>query len=467
MGGNWNAQNKVIPSVYQNWRSEPVINAQIGQRGRVLIAKELDWGALGEVINLRSPNDALNLLGHSYVDIDWLVQMYLGTDRTPAANLIKVFRLGSGGSAASGTIGELTVTGRYVGSRGNDVSITIQPDIDTAYTGEDGTTTLYAVFVVDTIVDGLIRDSQTVGSFTNDTTYEPAVIGDLNDNAWVIFTGNEASLIEATATSGLPLTGGEDVTVTNASYSDFLSKVELEEFDVVIYDGTDTTLKTAYRTFINDRIANEGYYSQLVTSNFSTVNDPYVVSVVSGYESNNVTYTPEMATWWVGSCMAGCPLDRDLTYAKYPLDATPTNTYTTLDLEDELKRGSFILVDADSTTVRILDDQSTHVTYTPTTNQAWNRNDTIRFICQASNDWRINITEQFIGNFRTDDTGRGLVKQYLVGYLSNAQGQSIITDFSEDDVTVELGEQVGGIVCYVSINKNGFIRLIYIDGVVR
>ena len=49
-GGTWISENKVLPGVYINVKSQPNVTANVGDKGIVAIAKALSWGAPGEVV---------------------------------------------------------------------------------------------------------------------------------------------------------------------------------------------------------------------------------------------------------------------------------------------------------------------------------------------------------------------------------------------------------------------------------
>lgn len=73
-----------------------------------------------------------------------------------------------------------------------------------------------------------------------------AQISELVANDWVTFSGTGA----LAATTGAALTGGADGTVESAAYSAYLSTIEPYKFDIMVYDGSDSTVQTAHLSFI-------------------------------------------------------------------------------------------------------------------------------------------------------------------------------------------------------------------------
>ena len=51
-GGNFTAQNKILPGAYINFVSAQTTGANIGERGIVALGIEVDWGKENEVIEV-------------------------------------------------------------------------------------------------------------------------------------------------------------------------------------------------------------------------------------------------------------------------------------------------------------------------------------------------------------------------------------------------------------------------------
>ena len=142
----------------------------------------------------------------------FLREMMKGSDTTAGPSKSFLYRpKGTSGAKATATIGTLTATAVYDGVRGNDIAIIISADPDEEKT-----------FQVATVVDGSVRDEQTV------KTAEELV-----GSVWVVFSGSG----ELEATAGKKLTGGKDPTVATTDYAAWLTAMEPYKFDVMVYDG--------------------------------------------------------------------------------------------------------------------------------------------------------------------------------------------------------------------------------------
>lgn len=194
-GGTWIDQNKVRPGVYINYKSSPQALSTMGERGTVAIARQLSWGEVGKLIAIEDPSDCATKLGYSSTADEMLFirQILLGSNRTNGAKKVLVWRLNcAGASKASALLG--TETGaakseaRYVGTRGNDISIVV-----TEVNNSENTPVGYAI---QTLLAGKVVESVTVGL--------DATGNQIESNSYVVFSGG------AISAGTYPLTGGSD-----------------------------------------------------------------------------------------------------------------------------------------------------------------------------------------------------------------------------------------------------------------
>ena len=62
-GGIWQSENKTIPGVYINVKSQPAVTANVGDKGVVAIAKALSWGPVGKVMEITPGQDVTPFIG--------------------------------------------------------------------------------------------------------------------------------------------------------------------------------------------------------------------------------------------------------------------------------------------------------------------------------------------------------------------------------------------------------------------
>lgn len=438
-GGNWTAQNKVRPGVYINFTSNNDLGLSIGQRGAVAICEPMSWGPVGTVMTVQAGADTTPFCGYAIYTPQgrFLNEIFKGTDRTDPPTKVLLYRPAADSSAeATATTGQLTITALYPGTRGNDITIVIVENAD-----DEGN------FTVQTVVDGVVVDTQT-----------GANISDLATNDWVKFSGTGA----LAATAGTKLEGGSDGTVQTAAYTTFLTNLEPYEFDILIYDGTDTTTMAAMVNFVERIAANDGKYAQLVAANLTVPDSRFAINVTTGITlSDGTTLTPQQTCWWVGGAQAGAKYNESLTYARYPdaIDVSPKLTNDAI--ISALQEGKFILF-ADDGAVKVEWDINSLTTYTMDISKIYHKNRVIRLCNTIANDLYHQFSDNFIGVVDNNEDGRSLFKNVIVGYLLEMQAGNGIQNFEADDVEVLSGDDIDSIIINIAIQAVDAAEKLYI-----
>lgn len=436
-GGTWTSQNKVLPGVYIRFKTGRALGLTVGERGVVTICEPMSWGPVGVVNTVTLTTDMTPITGYDITapQNQFLQEMFKGTNRTSAPTTILLYRPTASGSAqATATTGVLTATALYPGARGNDITIAI-----TELTEPEST------FTVSTIVDGAIVDQQTA-----------AQVSDLVANAWVSWSGTGA----LTATTGTALTGGLDGTVQAAAYSTYLSAIEPYKFDIMVYDGNDSTVQTALLAFIERVNENNGQYCQLVAAELTNPNSRYVINVNSPATlSDGTELTPEQVCWWVGGAQAGAMYNQSLTYAQYP-GAVSTVMWTVEEYANQIQAGNFVLF-AEDGVVKVKQDIDSLVTYTEDIGQVYSKNRVMRLCNTIANDIFQQFSANFIGVVNNNEAGRARFQTAIVGYLQQIQDNQGIQNFTPEDVEVLPGSAIDAIVVNVAIQAVDSVEKIY------
>lgn len=437
-GGTWTSQNKVRPGVYIRFKSGNPNGLTVGERGTVTIAKAMNWGPADQVMEIEAGSNMVPFTGYDITREEnrFLNEIFKGSNRTAAPTKVLLYRLtGAGAVQASATIGTLTATAKYPGTRGNDISVVITEETD-------------GTFTVSTIVDNEVVDQQE-GIKTR---------SNLQANDWVIWSGNGA----ITATTGSALTGGLNGTVNTAAYTSYLEAIEPYKFDVMIYDGSDDTVKDAMVAFIK-RIADEsGSYAQLVASGFASNPDSrFVVNVMTEVILGDGTLlTAEQVTWWVGGALAGAAYNQSLTYASYPGAVSVFPMLTNSQYVEALNNGEFVLF-AENGVVKVEQDINTLVTYTEDIGKVFHKNRVMRLCNTIANDIYAQFSANFIGVVNNNEQGRSRFKGAIVGYLLDIQANQGIQNFDPADVEVLPGADIDSILVNISIQAVDSVEKIY------
>ena len=441
-GGIWNSQNKVLPGVYINTGSKESVTANIGTRGTVALAMNLSWGPSGTVQIINAGDDLTPFIGYDVTAEEalFLREMFKGSDTTGAPTKVLLYRLaGTSGAKATVTVGEdastLTATALYDGTRGNDISIAVTADPD-----DEG------AYDVATIVSGYVVDTQHVSA-----------VADLVANEWVTFTGT--ALV---ASTGASLTGGVDPTVSSTDYAAFLTAIEPYTFDILNYDGSDSTVRAAYIQFITRINEAIGKKCQLVLSgSVGVANTKYVIAVGNGVKlADGTALTAALATYWVSGVEAGANYNQSLTYAQYP-DAVEANPkLSNADVETYVQGGLITFID-DFGAVKICTDINTKTTVTVKEGAEFKKNRVMRVLMQFCNDTYEYFTKYYIGKVDNNDNGRALLRKHIIGYLNEMQSNNGIKNFVADDVEVLPGNAVDAVVVNVAIQPVDSVEKIY------
>ena len=439
-GGTWTVQNKVRPGIYFKFRSKNKQNLTVGDRGKVTICEPMSWGPVGKVMEIAAGEDLTPYTGYDITDAHnrFASMIFSGSNRTAAPTKLLLYRPAAADSAkATGTIAPLTATAKYPGSRGNDIVVIV-----TALTEPAGS------FQISTVVDGVVKDQQT-----------GKTVADLTGNDWVDFSGTGA----LAANVGTQLSGGKDGEVNSAAYSTYLTNIEPYNFDSMLYDGDETTVKNAMETFIK-RVNNElGRFSQLVEANATNPDSRFIVNVCSGLVMNDgTTLTPKEAVWWVGGALSGATYGNDLTNAAVPnaVEISPKMTHN--QYVDAINAGKFVF-NADDGTVRVEYDINSLVTYTSEIGEVYRYNRTMRLCNTIANDLYKQFAKSYVGIVNNTKAGRRDYKSAIVKYLSDLQSDNGIQNFNgETDVVVEKGEEKDAVLVYLAIEAVGSSNKIYI-----
>lgn len=435
-GGTWIDQNKVRPGVYINYKSAPASLATMGERGVVAIARAMDWGEQGKFYTIEDPSDCAKL-GHAITDDEMLFvrQILLGSNRTQGATKILLWSLSTtGGAKATVTLTNLVVTAKYNGTYGNRLAVDVTA-VDTNY-------------LVQTYLDGRVVDAQTVSA-----------VSGLSANDYVVFTGTALAAAEKTS-----LTGGLNGTASDNAYSDFLSALELQKFDVVIYDGVEAVTKTAFADFVKRLSNQEGVKCQAVLSDATNPDNECIINVYPQAVTlaDGSTLAASELTWWVGGATAGANVFDSLTYAAYP-DAVSINPIlTSSQQEAAINAGKFALI-SQFDKIQVLTDINSFTTFSVEKGKAFRKNRVIRTIFGLCNDIYRTFALYYIGAVHNDEEGRNSLKAEILNLMNRYQGNRALQNVNADDVTVLAGVDSDAVVIEIYVQPVDSIEKIYIN----
>lgn len=409
-GGSFTEQNKVLPGAYINFVSLASATATLSERGYAAMGLITDWGESDKIVEVTASDFKKNsqkIFGYPY-NSDKLKGL-----RDLFANIttLYAYRLNGGGTAATNPY----ATAICPGTRGNDIKIVIQSNLD------DST-----LFDVSTVLDTSVVDTQTVKTAAS-----------LIANDYVTFKTD--ATLEVTA--GVSLTGGTNGEVNGAAHQAFLDKVEKYSFNALGCLSTESTIKGLYINFCK-RLRDEiGKKFQLVLHN-KAADYEGVVNV-----KNTVTGGDSDAdlVYWVTGVIAGTAVNKTALNKRYDGEFTVNVDYTQTQLEEAITSGEFTLHQVGDE-VRVLMDVNSLVTLTDTKGAVFQENQTIRVIDQIANDLAVLFNTKYLGVVPNDKAGRVSLWADIVQHHEQLQNIRAIEDFADTDVVVEQGDSKKAII---------------------
>lgn len=418
-GGTWLTQNKKLPGTYINFTSKVRASVNLADRGYAAMPLELDWGPEGEVFTVENEDFQKNSM--KYFGYDYSHDKIKGL-RDLFKNLKTgyFYRINNGAAKASCTL----ATAKYSGTRGNDLVIALQANIDnddqydiTTYLKDPDTGTM------------TVLDKQTISSWD-----------DVQDNDYVVFT-REEDLSTAT-TAGTPLTegsNGEDV--TGLQYQEFLEKIEPYYFNILGCVSTEEEIQDLMVQFTKRLRDEVGAKFQCVLYGYENADYEGVISIQNAVTDSGEN--PASLVYWVTGAEASCAVNASCTNKTYDGDFTVNTNYKQTELENAITNGMLIFhrvadsVDGDIVgNINILRDINTFTSFTKEKNEDFSSNQVIRVLDQHAIDIARLFNRTYLGKEPNDEEGRTALWGDIVAYEQEMQRIRAITNFSSDDVPI-------------------------------
>ncbi len=409
-GGTFTVQNKLLPGAYINFVSLASASATLSDRGYAAIGLTADWGKTDEIFEVTSGDFqkfSRKIFGYSY-DSDKLKGL---RDLFMNINTLYAYRLNGNGQKAANNY----ATAKYPGTRGNNITIVIQKNVDNE-----------SLYDVSTLLDASVVDTQTVETAAG-----------LIANDFVDFK-TDASL---EVTAGVPLTEGTNGEVNGEAHQAFLDKIEKYSFNALGCVSTEDTIKGLYVNFCKRLRDDMGKKFQLVVYN-KAADYEGVVNV-----KNKVTDgdTEADLVYWVTGVIAGTAVNKSALNKRYDGEYAVAVDYTQSQLEKAIASGEFTLHQVGDD-VRVLMDINSLVTLSDTKGAVFQDNQTIRVIDQIANDIAVLFNTKYLGVVPNDEAGRISLWSDIVQHHEQLQSIRAIEGFSDTDVVVEQGETKKAVV---------------------
>lgn len=398
-GGTFTSQNKKLPGAYINFASAQKASSTIGERGIAAMALELDWGKDESIIAVTGEEFAKNsvsLFGYDYAD-DKLKGLRDLFKNVTKAYLYKLNK----GVQASNDI----ATAVCSGTRGNDLKIVIQKNVD------DGTK-----YDVSTYLGTKEVDKQTVSK-----------VSELVENDFVTF---KDKALEVTA--GKSLENGTNGEVSGDAHQNFLDKLESYKCNAVGCLSDVKSVSSLYVEYVKRLRDKLGIKLQAVVYN-NAADYEGVVNVKNTAEESTTA-----AIYWVTGVIAGCEINKSNTNKTYDGEFDIVADYTQAQLEASIDAGEFVLHKVGDET-RVLVDINSLVTTTEEKGEDFKSNQTIRVLDQIATDVSSVFNTKYLGKIANNESGRTSLWNDVATLFKEYQQIQAIENFEDTDITVAIG----------------------------
>lgn len=431
-GGTFLTYNKILPGAYINFVSAARASLNISERGFAAIATELDWGPEDQIFTVENGDfqtDTMKIFGYDYTH----EKMKNLRDLFMKAQTVYMYRLNSGGVKASNAY----ATAKYAGTRGNDITIIVQANIDDE-TKKDVTTMLGTSKV----------DVQTVSGAS-----------ELIDNDYVVFTKSG----DLTETAGTKLAGGTNlVGITGEQHQKFLDLIESYSFNTIGCISTDDTIKKLYAQWTKRMRDEVGVKFQCVVYNLAADYEGVInlknKVLDSDAAENSLVY-------WLTGAEASCAVNASLTNTKYDGEYTIDTKYTQSELEAGIKAGQ-LLFHNNSGEPYVLTDINSFTTVTTEKNEDFSSNQVIRVLDQVGNDIAILFNTKHLGKTRNNESGREALWKDIVAHHQELERIEALENFDPKAVTVEKGPTKKSVIVNDPITPVACMEILYMTVVV-
>lgn len=428
-GGTWEKQNKIRPGAYINFKSKKNTSTPIGERGIATLPLVLPWGPEKEIITIQADDDLSKVLGINITGDSVL----LIREVFKKAKTLLLYRLNEG-TKATVTLDTFTCNAKYSGTKGNNITIVIQNNVDDT-----------EQFEVITMFEGNKVDKQLVKT-----------IADLKSNDYVEFKGEG----ELKSAAGLTLKGGEDGAVTNQNYTDYLAAIEPYDFHTVGIPTKDSSIKAVATTFIK-RLKEEGRQVQLVLENYPEADSENVISVKNGVIlSDGSKITSDKAVAFVTGATAGANVNQSNTYLEYPGAIDVDTKYTNREIEEALNNGEIVFTISNRKVV-IEQDINTFKSFTEDKGKDYRKNRVIRTLFEVNNGTRLLWETSYIGKGDNNPDGRNLFKKDVIKFLERLQGIGALENVVPEDVEIQKGQDKDSIIAKVGVQPIDAMEKLY------
>lgn len=367
-------EQKIRPGIYVRVTNTGGPATAVVPQGTVAVLLRSSWGPLGSIVTLQDPTAVEPAFG-SGGSVDAASEAFKGKCST-----VKVYRLGSGGTAASLTLQDnattpvdaVTLNLAYEGIDGNSYSATVRDSLMDANQREliiyDGTTKMQTF---------------TFAKGTTEPTDLVAAVNAMNLD-WISATKVNDGSGTLAAVSQSKFAGGVDPTVTAADYSTGMAAIESTDWNVLAVDSEDPSVHATVQAFIDNQ-RNSGKLVRAVVGEPTSVdlatrqtdakafNDFAMHYVLNGFKESDTTIEGYRAAARVAGMIAAAAITDSLTHSVVSGATDLVGALSNSDIEASIQAGAIVFTFNTAKQVQIEYGINTYITPDANHDAGWKK----------------------------------------------------------------------------------------------
>lgn len=416
--------NAILPGTYVEVRAGETQSLQ-STTGVVMMPFALDWG--NKVTTIKKGDDTLYTLGYKIYDL----KMKLVNEVMNYADQLILYRLNDGVKATAILASGITATALYGGTRGNDLSVTI----------EDNT----GSFTIKTFLETLEVDSQVITS-----------VADFRPNLFLTITGTGTL-----AAKTVKLTGGTSTEANAEAFSGFFGEAPKHSYNVLCYTGTDAETAQSIIGFVKEQREN-GDMVQAVLSTNTAPNDKAIINNTVGGITANYELTAAEACATMAGIQAAQGIEGSATFYDVSGWQDVNPRLNKVQQEIRTQNGEILFVYRHGK-VMVLYDINSLTAYTEQNPEAFRKNLVVRTIDKYAMDLQVLLDTKVIGKIRNSIDGRNQIKGLIADMtIKNYGDTGAVESFSADDISVSPGTAKDSVIVTVGLLVTDTTDKIYI-----
>ncbi|MGQ5708827.1 phage tail sheath family protein [Lactobacillus sp. PSON] len=453
MAGTWKTQNKRRPGAYINVKGagQPISDSPLG---RLLMVSNVNlrWGREG-VIPLTNSSDFKAELGTTLNDPD-LVALKEALKGAETVLFINTNSKSGRNATANSEKVPWGFVAKYPGERGNDISVSIEPEV--VEEGQEPTKATVTTLFDNSIVDQQVISSDNLEGFVN--------------NDYVIANFQQGSKLP-TSSITLNLSNGfsnqaDLITLVN-------NAMETENYSVVTTAGMEISSNVHKLLVESVKRLREDQGMKVravipVNDTAPVYNYEGVSMVANGFIEGDGTRvnTTNAAAFFAGISSAA---DAGTALTYYDV-SDAIEAYPKLNNEKTiaaLNAGKIVFTTRPGQRVVVEQDINSLVKFTVDRPKVFSKNRVIRTIDDICTNTQEVFENSFLGKVGNNTNGRDLFKANRIAYLMDLQARNIIQNFTNDDISVEKGNDSDSIVVDLAVEPVDAMEKLYMTLIVK